>query len=228
MWWRNDSTVTPHLLRGLANGWRSRNKCGMTLAWCLLISVLCLPAAGCGFKPLYSKSANDGAAKTLLAGISIDEVASTDRRMGQQLKAELEDRLNPGGAVPPHPAFRLKLGLTQSVSAIGVAPDGTISRYNIYLNSSFTLYRNSDGKQITSGAVSDVGSYNNVSNAYFSTYVSQEDAVKRGIIELAELYRGRLAAYLSQNGGNPPVQAAPATTVVPPLQNVIKPGINTY
>jgi len=117
-------------------------------------------------------------------------------RTGQQLKADLEDRLNPSGAVPATPAYRLNVTFNSSVTPIGVARDGTVSRYNIYLTSKYVLYRNSDGKKITSGEVDYVDSYNNLTNAYFSTYISQEDATSRGITELSELYKQRLAAYL--------------------------------
>lgn len=194
----------------------------------LLITLILL--TGCGFKPLYGKSTNAGISKALLAGISVDPVTTTDGRMGQQLKIELEDHLNPGGVVPGNPAYRLKVTLAETNSAIGVAPDGTISRYNVYLNSTYILLRNSDGRQVTTGSVSDVNSYNNVTNAYYSTYISQEDAIKRGVTELAELYRVRMAAYLSQNEGNPPIQDTTAPAPAPvPLQNVIQPApLGTY
>lgn len=183
----------------------------------LLVGLL---LTGCGFKPMYGKTESAGASAALLSGIAVDPVDTTDRRMAQLLREELEDRLNPSGAAPAHPAYRLKVSLTLSESAIGVAPDGTISRYNVYLNSTFTLLRNADGQAMTSGSLSDVGSYNNVTNAYYSTYVAKEDAIRRGMAEMAEMYRARLASYLSQNGGNPPVVTGPAPAT--PLQNVIQ------
>ena len=112
------------------------------------------------------------------------------------MKAALEDRLNPEGAVPPNPAYRLSLTFTNSTVPIGVARDGTVSRYNVYLTSHYTLYRNADDKAITAGDLSYVNSYNNLTNQYFSTYVSEQDALKRNVTELAELYRQRLTAYL--------------------------------
>ncbi len=87
-----------------------------------------------------------------------------------------------------------------------------MSLYNLYLNTKYTLYRTSDDKPITSGTLNYVDSYNNLTNAYFSTYISADDATKRGVAELSELYRERLAVYLDAGA---PVQERyprPATT----------------
>ena len=166
----------------------------------LRISVLFIPllAAACGFSPMYgAKTAEPGAKQ--VAGVAIDsEVVG---RPGQLFKADLEDKLNPGGSVPAQPEYRLKVTLTSSAGAIGVARDGTISRYNVYLDSTYKLY-DARGKELTQGSLRHVGSYNNLANRYFSTYVSEQDAIKRGITELAELYKQRLSPYLSQKINN--------------------------
>jgi LPS-assembly lipoprotein len=193
----------------------------------VLLGVLLL--TGCGFKPLYGARSQNTQTAALLDGVKIDYVSVSKERMGQQLKIILEDRLNPGGAVPANPKYRLKVDLKETISAIGVAQDGTVSRYNLYLNSAYTLYRIADGQQMTSGSISNVSSYNNVTNAYFSTYISKEDAIKRGITELSEMYRARLSAYLAQNGGNPPVEGDVVKPEAPPLQNVLEPRLrNNY
>jgi LPS-assembly lipoprotein len=161
----------------------------------LLVIMLALSA--CGFQPLYGQRSNDGSPQTL-AGVSVDPISASTGRMGQQFKADLEDKLNPQGAVPPRPSYRLSATLVSTSSAIGIARDGTVSRYNVYLDSAYTLYRNSDGKPVTKGSLRHVSSYNNIANEYFSTYVSEEDAVKRGITELAEAYRQRLSSHLAK------------------------------
>lgn len=160
----------------------------------LRTSVIILPLllAACGFQPLYGK--NDAMTAPLQAGVRVDSIPG---RMGQQLHEALEDSLNPDGAVPPKPAYRLAATIASSEAPIDVSRDGTVSRYNVYLDSKYVLYRNSDGKEITSGTLRQVGSYSNLTNAYYSTYVSNEDAIKRGIQELGQIYRQRLAAYLT-------------------------------
>lgn len=159
---------------------------------CLLSTVCCLLLSGCGFEPLYAKKPPGDVSK-VFAGVRIDSIPG---RQGQEMKASLEDKLNPDGAVPPKPAYRLAVSLSNTVVPIGVARDGTISRYNVYLTSHYTLYRNADNKPVTAGDLSYVNSYNNLTNQYFSTYISEEDAIRRNITEMAELYRERLTAYL--------------------------------
>lgn len=111
--------------------------------------------------------------------------------MARQFTNNLEDMLNYEGT----PAYKLDVVLTQSVVGIGVARDGTASRYNLVLNSTYKLIRIADGKEVDSGSLGNFTSYNNPNNQYFSTYVSEQDARKRGIKELAELYRQRLISF---------------------------------
>jgi LPS-assembly lipoprotein len=197
-------------------------------------AVLALPLlwlAACGFQPLYSKNKPETGG-ALLSGIQIDPVSG---RPGQLFTAELEDQLNPGGRVLANPTYRLVATLTLREAGIGVARDGTVSRYNVYLDSNYQLIRIADKQLMTSGSLHHVSSYNNILNQYYSTYVAQEDAYKRGVTELAQLFRERLGAYLTQNGGNPPVQKEPPKanklTILPEnpdMQNTIAPPIQPY
>jgi len=160
---------------------------------CHLLPVFFLFA--CGFHPLYAKKTSDTDTSKVFAGVTVDSMPG---RTGQLLKSNLEDQLNPKGAIPGSPAYRLSVTYKSSITPIGVARDGTVSRYNVYLTSKYVLYRNADGKAITSGEIGYVDSYNNLTNAYFSTYISEEDAFKNGITQLAELYRERITSYLSE------------------------------
>lgn len=163
--------------------------------------------AACGFQPMYSKT---NKATTSLAGVYVEKV-SGEGRMAQQFRTDLEDKLNPNGKVPANPAYSLHVSLTSTESAIGVAQDGTISRYNLYLDSTYSLKEYGTDNVIANGSLRQVSSYNNLTNAYFSTYVSKEDAIKRGVTELSENFRQRLAPYL--NGQRPPVKELPKDTV---------------
>jgi hypothetical protein len=169
-----------------------------------LVVAMCVFLSACGFQPMYSK--NPVGQSTALAGVYIEKV-SGEGRMAQQFRTDLEDKLNPNGKVPANPAYSLSVSLASTESAIGVAKDGTISRYNLYLDSTYSLKEYGSDKVIANGTLRQVSSYNNLTNAYFSTYVSKEDAIKRGVTELSENYRQRLAPYL--NGQRPPVKALP-------------------
>lgn len=160
----------------------------------LFIFFLLLSVSACGFQPLYGKGGSTQ--NTLLAGVKIDPIPN---RIGQEFRITLEGDLNPGGTVPANPSYRLHATLGISEGAVNVARDGTISRYNVNMESAYKLYRVSDNSLVTSGALRHVSSYNNITNQYFSTYVAQEDASRRGIKELSEMYRQRLAAYLTSD-----------------------------
>lgn len=158
------------------------------------IAVILLPLwlAGCGFHPLYGKTSASPDSR-LLAGVKIDTIPG---RLGQIFKSDLEDKLNPSGVTPSNPGYRLMVKLDHINIPISVARDGTVSRYNINFTSEYVLFRTADQKPVTSGKIGTITSYNNLTNVYFSTYVSEQDALKRGTIALAELYRARLATYL--------------------------------
>jgi LPS-assembly lipoprotein len=185
---------------------------------------------GCGFHSVYGSHVDDKTGNTdsaMLASIRIDSIPT---RSGQELKEDLEDVINPGNSIAAAPAYRLIISLTSSEAPIGVSRDGTVSRYNVYLTSTYRLIRIADDKQVSSGTVSHISSYNNEVNAYFSTYISDADATKRGISELAELYRTRLAAYFDAGApvedkpAAPPPTVPNATTFYPP-GSVVTPGI---
>jgi hypothetical protein len=131
-----------------------------------------------------------------VAGVKV-EASAQDRRLGQQFRADLEDKLNPGGAVPSSAKYRLVASLSSASTAIGVARDGTVSRYNVNLTSNYELYRVGETKPVTKGSLRHVSSYNNLVNQYYSTYISEQDAINRGITELSELFRQRLSPYLA-------------------------------
>lgn len=167
--------------------------------------VLLLLLAGCGFKPVYGTNQASSTAPSGTDGVYVEKL--TGSKSHHQLWIELEDKLNPGGQVPPHPAYRLSATLSSTVTPIGVATDGTVSRYNVALTSSYVLSDYVTGEKITDGSLKEVSSYNNRTNEYFSTYISSEDALKRGVSSLSETYRQRLAPFL--NGQRSPQTEEP-------------------
>ena len=171
----------------------------------VLLLVMPLLLSACGFQPLYAKKSSTDVSK-VFAGVKVDSVSG---RSGQIFRSELEDKLNPHGDIPAKPLFRLAATLNNNVVPIGVARDNTVTRYNVYLSSHYILYRIADDKAITSGDITFTNSYGNLTNAYFSTYVSADDAMKRGIVELSELYRLRLAAYLEEGAPEQKIKAEP-------------------
>lgn len=156
-----------------------------------LIYLSLIMLSACGFSPMYgTENAN-----ALAVGVRIE---APDGRLGHALKEQLEDKLNPPGGVPANPTYKLHVTLSQKASPIGVARDGTVARYNVEMNSVYQLTRLSDGKLLKQGDVRHVSSYNNLARAYFSTFISERDALDRGVVELSELYRQRITSVLAE------------------------------
>jgi len=177
----------------------------MSLRSNALVILALLSLGACSFEPLHAKKQASGT--QLNAGVKIDRI---EGREGQLLRIHLEDQLNPGGVIPPKPSYRLTASFSHTITPIDVSRDGTVSRYNMYLVSDYVLYRNSDNQPVARGTLRNVSSYNNLTNAYFSTFVAEDDALKDGIRELGELYRQRLSSYLSQPDAGQNVVAPPA------------------
>lgn len=162
----------------------------------LALLVLPLALASCGFEPMYGQRAekNSGSGSKAMAGVTVAPIGG---RVGQIFKTSLEDLLNPAGPQGA-PQFRLQANISHIIVPISVARDGTVSRFNINFTSEYALIRIADDKPVTSGTLSYVTSYNNLANSYYSTYIAEQDALKRGTAAMAELYRQRLALYLDR------------------------------
>ena len=189
----------------------------------LIISMLMLSA--CGFHPLHSQSYQASHAVGLsslainVAGSSITTEAAAattrsnvSRRYSELLKAEIIDQTNLDGA-HGEKLFDLAISYSELESSQFVNPDGTASRGDLVYTSHYTVTRRLDAKPITSGTITRVSSYNTSPKADYASYVSIEDARKRGILELAQDYKLRLMALLSTL--NDPNAAEPEPKIEP-------------
>lgn len=113
-------------------------------------------------------------------------------RLGQLLKAEIERGVNPDFE-RAEKLYALDIALKERNLYLFINPDGTAGRGDVQFESTYALTRRVDGKVLKSGRLRRVASYNISETADYATYVSQEDARKRGIIELANDYKLRLA-----------------------------------
>jgi LPS-assembly lipoprotein len=158
----------------------------------LLASCLLLQSA-CGFEPVYANRSEDYETSDMLAAIAIE---TPPGREGELLRAELYDLLNPesSGASPD---FALKAALEMQYEPFIIEPDGTASRFRITFVSPFSLSRIADNTVVGRGTIRRQVSYNVSENDDYSTFVAQQDAVRRGLAELAEDYKMRLGALMS-------------------------------
>lgn len=156
------------------------------LPLCFALFVL----AACGFEPVLAKRAPAASSQQVyLPEVRIE----TDRsHLGQLLKAEIEDQINPRHDAPAK-RYVLKITVSDTLIPLFINPDGTASRGEILYDSRYTLTRLTDNVQIASGTITRASSFNSSETADYATYAAQEDAKRRGIVELSKDYALRLA-----------------------------------
>lgn len=180
--------------------WLSKTWYGLKLG--LILAAGANALTGCGFETVYSRyGTSDNTSPGLQAATVHVNARAADpaqRQAAEQFKADLEDLLYPGGSKHTHATYELSTTITTQHIAVAISRDGTVSRYNLVTEANFSLMRLSDNKLLYGDHVRRTGSYNNLTNAYYSAYVSQQDAMQRTITELAEDVRMRLIAYFAQ------------------------------
>jgi len=152
----------------------------------LLAALLALTA--CGFRPVHGRQ-YQAEQETRLSSVA---VVVDNSRLGQLLKAEIESGANPDYE-RSEKLYTLNIALFESNLYLFVNPDGTAGRGDIAFSSNYSLVRTLDRKVMKTGTLKRVSSYNISETADYATYVSEEDARRRGIIELAQDYKLRLA-----------------------------------
>jgi len=131
-----------------------------------------------------------------LAAVRIEPLKD---RAGQQLHNFLRDELNPDGQ-PINPDYKLEIELTERTEKLAFRQDETATRANIILNSAFVLRAAEDDRVLYQGRVSSINSYNILDEQY-ATDISRDDAIERGLRELSQSIKLRLAVYFSTAQG---------------------------
>lgn len=159
----------------------------------LLIALLLVTA--CGFRPLHGTQYRSEQSFDLSS--IIIEVDHT--RRGQLLEAELRDNVNPDYR-HGEKLFKLKITLKESDVPLFINPDGTSSRGDLQFTSGYKLTRILDGALVDEGRLTRTSSYNtsDVASQGYASYVSTEDAAKRGVVELAQDYKLRMGNLMAK------------------------------
>ena len=148
--------------------------------------------AGCGFSPLYGKHGTASAPEVMdaLATVSI---RSLPDRQGMKLRQILRQTMQPTGLT--RAVYDIDVNFAQRVEELGIRPDATSSRANMVLSANFNLYEG--GQRVFSDHVQSIVSYNILDDQY-ATVASQADAENRGIKQLGEEIKTRLAVYFRE------------------------------
>ncbi|MDX6750829.1 LPS assembly lipoprotein LptE [Geminicoccaceae bacterium 1502E] len=147
--------------------------------------------AACNLRPLHGGGAGAETNREL-AAIMVETPRS---RVGQILRNQLLDELNPAGLTVPS-VYRLIVRLDRERDALAIQLDDTVTRYDLTLLARFELRRKADGVTLYQGAARRVASYN-VVRAPYATLVAEQDAERRAARELSQEIRARLAVQLA-------------------------------
>lgn len=158
-----------------------------------LLAFALFALAACGFQPVHGRAYR--AQQDL--DLSSVRIATNSTRSGQLLKSEIERGTNPDYE-HAEKLYTLQVQVTENEIYLFVNPDGTAGRGDIEYRSAYQLVRNVDGKTVAQGNILRTSSYNISETADYATYVSTEDARKRGLVELGQDYKLRLANLLAQ------------------------------
>ncbi|MBM3617581.1 MAG: hypothetical protein FJX23_03450 [Alphaproteobacteria bacterium] len=158
--------------------------------------LLLLPA--CGFQAIYGKSDDTNIEiGTYLASTTVNTRGSGE--LGNRLKIAVEDRLNPTAAASLYgKAFNLEIRVTAPRTPLGIGRSGAISRYDVTLQSSYVLSDAETREVLDKGVITRRVSFFNADEK-FASYAAEQDAIDRGINELGEDYKIRLAAYFAEH-----------------------------
>jgi len=172
--------------------WWSKARSGLVAL--LALALLAPGLAGCGFQPVYGRHGLATAPSAQLNQVAIDPIPD---RPGQTLRNLLIDRMYAGGR-PADPAYRLAVQLTASEEELGIRKDATATRARLRLVASYELIDIATGQTVYRTFSRAVVSYN-LLEAQYATLVAEQDAYERGLTELADDMRTRLALFFARD-----------------------------
>lgn len=178
MWWQRSS--------GQGSGVRGQ----------VIACILALALSACGFRPMYGDAAHEAAEASGVQG-NIEIAPIGGGRFGQVLKNALEDKFNPQGIANAQPDYKLSVSFNRQVVPSVVRSDGTILRYDVRFDTTYTLASGSGKFQPQQGSVRRISSYNVVPNANFATYEAEQSLNERMLKEIAEDYVLRISGLLA-------------------------------
>ena len=154
----------------------------------LLKTLLALPVAGgllvsCGFAPAYGP----GSAMAGLQGRV--RVADPADKNGFDLVERLEENLGR----PDGPLYDLTHTITTATDAVGITPEGTITRYTLTGRVAWALTRRADQTRITGGTVDSFTAYS-ATGSTVAGLAAEEDAGLRLMRILADQIVSQLIA----------------------------------
>ncbi len=142
-----------------------------------LLACLALPA--CGLSPMYA----GGGSAAVAQGLAAVDVPAIPGQSGWLVRNALQNRLGAAGSSTP--AYRLDVRLDDSLEALGVLNDDTISRERRILRARYQLIDIASGEVLLDATAGSDAGIDVVSSEY-ATIAAEQKALENLALELAE------------------------------------------
>ena len=159
--------------------------------------LLCILLTGCGFSPMYGSNSvlQPQGVSTQINNVFVDNIPD---RTGQYLRNLLIDRFYKLGR-PQNPEYKLLVtDLKEASIGLGIRKDASATRAQLKIRATMKLVRSLDNKVVYARNIHTITSYN-ILDSQFTTLVSEQDARKRGLIEMADMLTRHVSLYFNRN-----------------------------
>lgn len=154
-----------------------------------LASLACLALTACGLSPMYAGGTSAGVAQ----GIAAVDIPAIQGRGGWLVKNALEARLGVAGQTTPQ--YRLDVRLDDSLEALGVLNDDTISRERRILRARYQLVDLATGSILLDATAGSDAGIDVVSSEY-ATIAAEQKALENLALEVADRMATQVAVTL--------------------------------
>jgi LPS-assembly lipoprotein len=155
----------------------------------LLALVACLALTACGLSPMYA----GGTGAATAQGMAAVDIPAIQGRGGWLVKNALEARLGVGGKAAPE--YRLDVRLDDSLEALGVLNDDTISRERRILRARYQLVELATGAILLDATAGSDAGIDVVSSEY-ATIAAEQKALENLALDVADRMATQVAVTL--------------------------------
>lgn len=148
-----------------------------------------LALSGCGLSPMYA----GGASAPTAQGIAAVQVPSIEGRGGWLVRNALEERLGVAGQATP--LYRLDVRLDDSLEALGVLNDDTISRERRILRARYQLIELATNEVLLDATAGSDAGIDVVSSEY-ATIAAEQKALENIAVDVADRMATQIALTL--------------------------------
>ncbi|HEY6965699.1 MAG TPA: LPS assembly lipoprotein LptE [Erythrobacter sp.] len=155
----------------------------------LFACLMLLALSACGLSPMYAGGANSASAQ----GLAAVEIPAIQGRGGWLVKNALDQRLGIAGKTAPQ--YRLDVRLDDSLEALGVLNDDTISRERRVLRARYQLIEIATGAVLLDATAGSDAGIDVVSSEY-ATIAAEQKALENLALEVADRMATQVALTL--------------------------------